>query len=430
MARWGGLLRQRNFRLLWVGETVSGTGTAMAAFVIPLLAVSLLRASTFEVSALTAAAYLPWLIIGLPAGAWADRLPVRPLMIACDVAAAVLYASVPAAAWAGVLTIGQVIAVTLLAGAANVVFTTAYQVYLPSLVSAGDLVEGNAKLQGSASMATIAGRSTAGLAADAVGAATAVLYNVASFLVSAVCLLCIRAEPARRAGGAGDGGAGSVPPSVRADIARGIGFIARDPYLRPLTAYAAVANLAYSGYNSLAVIFLVKTVGFGSATAGVLISTTSAGGLVGAFAARRLASRFGTVPVMVLTALITGTSGLLVPLTRTGLWVICYVAGAAGMGVGNLIVNILAAAFRQAHCPPDILGRTVAGMRFVAFGTIPLGALIAGALGTTVGIRTALWIVLAGFALSGAILLGMPRQRAPQNEHRDHSDSLTRVTRD
>jgi hypothetical protein len=82
--------------------------------------------------------------------------------------------------------------------------------------------------------------------------------------------------------------------------------------------------------------------------------------------------------------------------------------------VGNLIGNILAAAFRQTHCPPEILGRTVAGMRFLSFGAIPLGALIAGALGTALGIRTALWIVLAGFALSGAILLGMPRQRAPQ----------------
>jgi len=392
----------------------------MAAFVMPLLAVSVLRASTFEVTALTAAAYLPWLIIGLPAGAWVDRLPVRPLMIASDVAAAVLYSSVPVAAWAGVLTIGQVIAVALLAGAANVVFATAYQVYLPSLVSAGDLVEGNAKLQGSASMATIAGRSTAGLAADAAGAATAVLYNAASFLVSAVCLLCIRAKPARgaltasSAAGAADGGAGSVSPSLRADIARGLGFIARDPYLRPITAYAAVGNLTYSGYTSLAVIFLVKTIGFGSATAGVLMSTTSAGGLVGALVARRLASRFGTVPVMVVTTLITGAAGLLVPLTSTGPWMICYIAGAAGMGLGNLIGNILAGAFRQTYCPPEILGRTVAGMRFVAFGAIPLGALIAGTLGTTVGIRTALWIVLAGFALSGAILLGMPRQHAPQ----------------
>jgi len=412
------LLRHRSFRLLWIGETVSGTGTAMATFVIPLLAVSVLQASTFEVSALTATTYLPWLIIGLPAGAWADRLPVRPLMIACDVAAAVLYASVPVAAWAGVLTIGQVLAVTLLAGAANVVFTTAYQVYLPAVVSAGDLLEGNAKLQGSASMATIAGRSTAGLAADALGSATAVLYNAASFLVSAGCLLCIRAEPARggRTAGraAGADGTSSMSPSQGADIARGLGFIARDPYLRPLTAYAAVGNLTYSGYTSLAVIFLVKTVGFGSATAGVLMSATSAGGLVGALAARRLANRFGTVPVMVVTTLITGAAGLLIPLTSTGPWVICYIGGAAGMGVGNLIGNILAAAFRQAYCPPEILGRTVAGMRFVSFGAIPLGALIAGTLGTTVGIRTALWIVLAGVALSGAILLGMPRQRVPQ----------------
>jgi Transmembrane secretion effector len=73
--RFGGLLRQRSFRLLWTGETVSGLGSSMAVVGVPLLAVSDLHARTFEVAALTAAAYFPWLVIGLPAGAWVDRLP-------------------------------------------------------------------------------------------------------------------------------------------------------------------------------------------------------------------------------------------------------------------------------------------------------------------------------------------------------------------
>jgi len=175
----------------------------MAVVGVPLLAVTILHASTFAVAALTAAAYLPWLVIGLPAGAWVDRLPAQPLMIACDVLSALLYASLPAAAWLAVLSTGQVVVVALLAGAANVLFATAYQVYVPTLVTAGELVEGNAKLQGSAAVATIGGRAAAGLAAEAVGAALALLFNAASFLVSAACLLRLRAgpvpPPARRA---------------------------------------------------------------------------------------------------------------------------------------------------------------------------------------------------------------------------------------
>src|SRR5580692_9241934 len=118
--RFGGLLRQLNFRLFWIGETVNLLGSAMALTGVPLLAVLSLHATTFEVGALAAAAYLPWLVIGLPAGAWVDRLPPRPVMIACDLASAALYASVPIAYAIGALTIGQLFAVQLLAGAAGV----------------------------------------------------------------------------------------------------------------------------------------------------------------------------------------------------------------------------------------------------------------------------------------------------------------------
>src|SRR5580698_346073 len=196
LRRAGGLLWQRDFRLLWTGETISGAGSAMAAFGVPLLAVQVLRASTFAVSALYAAAYVPWLVIGLPAGAWVDRLPARRLMIVCDVLSAALFATLPVAAWLGVLTTGQLLGVALLAGGASVLFSTAYQVYLPALLAPADMLEGNAKLQGSAQVASLSGRALAGLAAQAVGDATALLFNAASFLVSAACLLAIRGPAA------------------------------------------------------------------------------------------------------------------------------------------------------------------------------------------------------------------------------------------
>ena len=189
--RVGGLLWHRDFRLLWFGETISEVGNAMAVVAVPLLAVTVLHASTFTVSALVAAAWLPWLLIGLPAGAWVDRLPCRAVMVICDAISAALYASVPAAAWLGVLTIAQLLAVAVLGGVASVFFNTAYQVYLPSLVAPERLVEGNAKLAGSASAARLGGPGLAGLIAQALGVAAALLFNAASFLVSAVCLLGI-----------------------------------------------------------------------------------------------------------------------------------------------------------------------------------------------------------------------------------------------
>ena len=395
--RVGGLLWQRNFRLLWIGETVSAIGNAMAMVGVPLLAVTVLKASTFAVSALTAAAYLPWLVIGLPAGVWVDRLSCRPLMIACDIASMLLYASLPAAAWLGVLSIWQVGVVALLAGMANVFFATAYQAYLPSLVMAAELMEGNAKLQGSASAAAIGGRAAAGLAAQAVGAAAALLFNAASFVVSAACLLFIRAEPAARPVRA--------MTTVRQEIAEGSRFIARDPYLRPMTIYSTISNMAFGGVMALVVLFLVRVVGLGEAAVGLLMALGGIGGVAGAVVVGRVAIRLGTARVLLFSALGAGLFGLLIPLTRPGAGVAFYVIGWAVDAAGIAMGSIIAASFRQAYCPPSMLGRATASMRFLGFGSVPFGALAAGGLGTAFGIRSALWIILGIDALSGTILL-------------------------
>jgi predicted MFS family arabinose efflux permease len=395
--RLGGVLWQRNFRLLWVGESISATGNAMAVVGVPLLAVESLHASTFVVAALTAAAYLPWLVIGLPAGVWVDRLPRRPLMIICDVVSALLYASLPIAAWLGALTIGQVVIVALAAGSCNVFFSTAYRAYLPSLVTTADLIEGNAKLQGSMSVANICGRGAAGIAAQAVGDAAALLFNAASFLVSAACLLLIRTgtpphEPVQR-------------DTVRAEISAGIRFIARDRYLRPLTIYPAVSNLAYSGSTALVVVFLIRVAGFGAAAVGLLMAFAGIGGLLGAVTARRLARRLGTARTLWLSALGTGLFGLLIPLTATGPRAACYAIGSAVVAAGIIVFNTIASSFRQTYCPPSMLGRITASMSFLVFGSIPLGALLAGALGDTLTVRAALWVTLTIYALSGTLLL-------------------------
>jgi MFS family permease len=397
--RFGGLLWQRSFRLLWIGETISQLGNAMAVVGVPLVAVIVLHASTFVIGVLTAAAWLPWLLIGLPAGAWVDRLPARRVMIACDVISAVVYASVPAAAWAGVLTTGQIVAVQLLGGAASVLFMTAYQVYLPSLVKPEELIEGNTKMQGSASAALFAGPSLAGLVAQLLGAVTALLGNAVSFVVSAACLIGTRpSAPGRPA-------AASPRAGLRREIADGLKLVLRDPFLRQLSTFWAVANLALTGYTALLVVFLVRVIGLTPGSVGLLTAIPGIGGILGAVLTGRITARLGTARGLLISTLCAVPFGLLIPLTGPGLRLAFYVAGSLLAYTGIAVGNIIIAAFRQSYSPPGMCGRVTATMRFLIFGTSPIGALLGGSLGSWLGVRDALWVLLGAVALSGTLLL-------------------------
>ena len=398
--RIGGLLWQRNFGLLWLGESVSGVGSAMASVAVPLLAVVVLKASPFAVSALTAAAFAPWLLIGLPAGAWVDRLPPRPVLIIADLAAAVLYGSLPVAAWLHVLTVAQILIVELLAGVATVFFTLAYTVYLPVLVAADDLLEGNAKLSASSSVASISGRGLAGLAARAVGVATSVLFNAGSFAVSAICLLAIKVPRAARR---------PHQDPAHHDPARRHRRRPRvhlaGPLLRVLCIWPTVSNMAYGGVLAISVLFLVRVARIGTAEVGLLIAAGDVGGVLGALVARRIATAIGTARTLVLCAFAGGLVSLLLPLTGPGWRAVFFVVGSGVVTSAIVGGSIVLVSFRQTYTPSDVLGRTTASQRFLTFGSAPLGALLAGALSAAFGIRPALWVLVVIFALSATILL-------------------------
>ncbi|GII76061.1 MFS transporter [Sphaerisporangium rufum] len=403
--RRGGLWRDRDFRLLWTGETASAFGSSLTAVAVPLTAVTTLHASAMVVALLTAAAWLPWLIIGLPAGAWIDRLPRRRVMLVCDAVSLVLFASVPVAAWLGLLSAGWLLVVALLAGTASVFFKTAYQAYLPTLVPVARLAEGNAKLQGSESVSQIAGPGAAGLLAQAFGPVNALLADAATFLVSALCLLGIRTreEP--------------LPPpppdaTLRRRIAEGTRFVARDPYLRVLTVFGAASNLFLVGYQAILVVFLIREVGVGPGAVGGLVAATSVGGVAGALLAGPLARRFGSARTMIGSELLGAPFGLLIPMagpTTAGL--VLAVAGGFMVVAGVVTGNIIKGGFRQAYVPRELMGRAVVSMQFVNLGTLPLGAVLGGTLAGALGLRPAMWLMTGGLALTGLILLIGPLRR-------------------
>ncbi|WP_433214735.1 MFS transporter [Microtetraspora malaysiensis] len=402
--RRGGLFWHRDFRLLWMGQTVGKLGSSVTSVALPLVAVATLDASTFQVALLSAAAWLPWLLIGLPAGAWVDRLPRRPVMLACNLVSLLLFLSVPVAAWLGRLTIGHLLAVALAAGTASVFFQTAYQVYLPSLLDRGEVAEGNAKVQATEAAAQVGGPGVAGLITQLAGAVNALLVDAASFLTSALCLLAIRTrEPrlprARKSG------------TLRQEIGEGLRFVARDPYLRVLTLFSAASNIGLLGYQSILVVFLVRDVGVSPGVVGVLAAATSLGGLLGAASATVPARRFGSARTLLAAEMGAAPFGLLIPLTTGGPGLALAIAGGFVIGAGAAVGNVLKGSFRQTYSPYALLGRVTVSMQLVSYGSIPLGALLGGALGTALGVRPAMWIITSGLALSGLILLIGPLRR-------------------
>ncbi|MCP9985362.1 MFS transporter [Streptomyces sudanensis] len=390
----------RGFRLFWFGETVNLLGNGIAVVALPLVAVLTLHAGTLVVGLLTSVAYLPWLILGLPAGAWVDRLPRRPVMLVCNAVSFVAFASVPAAAWAGALTIPHLLLTAFVGGCADVFFTTAQRAYVPTLLSDAELLAGNARLQGSESTAEVVGPGLAGLLVQAFGAATGLLANALSFLVSWLCLRTIRTtEP--------------PPPAVRrrrlrTEVGDGLKFLFRDPVLRTLAVFSAVSNIALTGLSSIEVAFLVRTVGAGEAVAGAVLTLCGLGGILGVLLSNRMSHRFGTARAVLICQVGAAPFTLLFPLTGPGAGLAFFVVGGVGAGAGVVAANVITDTFRQRYCPPDLIGRISASAAVTSFGAIAVGGLLGGVLGEMSGVRETLWTMSGLQVLATGILLFSP----------------------
>ncbi|MET9724179.1 MFS transporter [Streptomyces zaomyceticus] len=390
----------RNFRLLLIGETTSKLGTSVTSVLLPLVAVTTLHASPFMMGVLTAAPWLPWLVVGLPAGAWVDRLAPRPVMLVCNAVSATVLASVPATWWLGTLTMAHLLGAALVSGTASVFFSTAYSAYLPRLVATDDLLTRNAQLQAGDQAARVAGPGLGGLTAQTLGGVPGLLLDAASFLVSSICLIAIRPEGPRPA------------PAPRRRLSRemadGLRFVVGDPWVRAVTAFGAAVNLAMAGFQAVQIVFLVRTVGVGSDTLGLLVSCGGLGGVLGGLVAGRLARGLGTARALLVIQFTASPFGLLAALAGPGPRLAFFGLGTSVMLAGVVACNVILVSFRQTYCPAELLGRVTATTLFLNFSTVPLGALLGGSLASLLGARTTMWVVTAALLAAGGLLLVGP----------------------
>jgi MFS family permease len=375
----------QGFGLLWLGEGVSLLGSATAGVLLPLLAVVELHAGPGWVGLLAAATWLPWLLVGLPAGAWVDRLPARRVMICADLAAALVVASVPVAWWLGVLRLPQLLVVALLSGGCAVFFRTAYAALVPQVVPRSALETANGRLVGTESCAQIAGPGLAGLLIQVMSAASGLVVDVVSYLVSAVCLWRVRPVPRHSPS--------EVVEPLRAQIRTGLRFVLADRYLRWLSALGGLSNLGLTGYQALLVLYLVRELDVPPAAVGLVLALGATGGVLGAALAAPLSRRWGSGRTSTWLLVVSGPPALLLPLAAPGPRVALVIVATFATGACVVAGNVVRAAWRQRYVPAGILGRVIVTMQVVNYGTMPVGGLLAGSLAGTLGTRTAIGIL-------------------------------------
>jgi MFS family permease len=397
----GGLLRHPNFLKLWTAETVSVFGSQISALAIPVVAVAILHAQAFEVALLGTIEFLPFILFTLPAGAWVDRLRRRPIMIIGDLGRAAVLSTIPIVYVINpaALTIWQLYAVGFIAGTLTVFFDVSNQSYLPSIVERDELIEGNSKLQISASAAQIAGPGIAGVLIDLVKAPLAIVIDALSFVWSAFFVWLIR-KPEPPVEHLADA-LGQKRPSIVSDVKDGLRFVVGHPSLRAISAGTGTSNLFGNIGAGIMILYLLddRYLHLSPGQIGIAFGLGNVGALVGAVLANRIARWFGLGPTIIGSLFVGGLFMLLIAIAPSGDAAVPFlVAGGLFGGFSQMVYNINQVSYRQAICPPRMQGRMNATVRFLVWGTIPIGNILGGLIATIVGVHETIWIAaILGF---------------------------------
>jgi MFS family permease len=410
----GGLWRHPDFLRLWSAETVSQFGTQISQLALPLAAIDVVHASAFEVAALTTAEFLPFLLVSLPAGVWVDRLPRRPILVAGDAVRALLLASIPIAYFVDALTIWQMYGVGFGVGIATVFFDVAYQSYLPALVARDQIIDGNAKLEISRSGAQLGGPGLAGLLVGWLKAPAAILIDAISFVASALFIFAIRKpeasvqerEPRRK---------------MRVELREGLSYVLRHPFLKNIAACTGLFNFFGSMGFAIVLVFARRDLDLSPQVIGLAFMIGNLGPLAAAFTANRISERVGVGRTIIAASVILGPTVLLIPFAPHGNRAVpVLIASFLVGGFANVIYNVAQVSLRQAITPERIQGRMNSVMRFIVWGTIPLGSLVGGALASQIGLKETL--IVSGI---GSCLPFLPVLFSPVRSIREMPEPIT-----
>jgi MFS family permease len=383
---------------LWSAGTISELGSEVTQLALPLTAILILHATPIQIGVLGAARALPYLVVGLAAGVLVDRSRPVPLLVGTDLGRAVLLGSIPVAYAVGQLHMPQLYVVAFVAGALTVLFGVAEAAAIHAIAPRQDLIDANSKMAVSGSVASVAGPGLGGVLIGALSAPVAILVDAVSFLFSAVVLRGIRTSA-------------SVPKAeaprsgLLADVKEGLSFILRHGLLRALATTLALMNLFISVFFTAYLLYAVRVLHLSPFVIGVIFAITGLAGLAGAAVAPRLGTRLGVGSVIAAGAAVSSLGLLLIPIAPVATPIPWLVVGGSVQIFGLLAFNSTQLGLRQTLTPARLQGRMTASMRFLIQALTPVGAIVGGILGSTIGLHATLWIGAVGSFLAVVPLL-------------------------
>ncbi|SDL39333.1 MFS transporter [Arthrobacter sp. ok362] len=396
------LWRHRGFLLLWGAESISELGAQFSILALPLLAVSVLGADEWQLGVLNAAGTAAFFVVGLPAGAWVDRWLKRRVMIFADVVRALAIAVVPVLWWLGSLQLWHLAAVAAVVGIGTVFFDVSYQSYVPVLVAGQQVADANSKLEASFQTARIAGPALAGALLAIAAAPLLLVWDSLSYLFSAALLWRVKDGEVRADR--------SARRRLASEIAEGVRYVAREPVIRRVVGTTATSNLFSTLTFTLLPLLVLRELHLGAAGLGLILSVGAVGGLLGAVATPYLSRQVGEGRIISVSAVAVALMLALIPWAATAPAYSLPVLLAAefGLSFAGMTYNITQVSLRQRLCPPHLLGRMNASIRFVVWGVMPFSSLGAGLLGDRLGMLATMWIAAAGALLGCAFVVFSP----------------------
>jgi MFS family permease len=387
----GGLWSHPDFVKLWTGQSISEFGSQVSQLAIPWLAAVDLNASPLQFSLLGVFGFLPFILFALPAGVWVDRLSRRQILIVGDATRAILLLLIPILWATHTLRMWHLLVLSFVIGIFTVFFDVAYQSYLPSLVEREQLMEGNSKLQLTVSITQVAGPSASGGLIAAITAPYAIFVDAISFLVSTVFMVRMRHRetiPEHTA---------DAPRSkMWPDVKEGLRWVVGHRWLRAIATCTGVSNFFASLLFAIVILYFTRTLHLRAWETGLIFAIGSIGSIAGALVVNRLQKKIGVGPTIVATAISFSVGGLFYPLAPKSFPLPLLMLAQVLFGFGSVAYNITQVSLRQAITPERLQGRMNAAMRWIVWGTIPLGTLAGGVIASAYGLRTALWVGAIG----------------------------------
>lgn len=397
--------------LFWSGETVSLFGTQITMLALPLTAVLTLHATSAQLGLVRFAEALPYVIFTLIFGAWVDRRQRKPVLIVANAARGVLIGLVPLLAILHLLQFSLLTAVAFGVGVFTVLFDVTWLAYVPTVISADDLVEANGKVTMSSAAAEVAGPGLGGALVQVLSAPLALVADAISYVVATATLLAIRApEPVPLAQ------QGHRKQLLR-EIGEGIQTVWANQFLRAIMLMSGLWNMLFGISDTVFVLYAIRELRLQPGTLGAIFGVGAIGGLIGSAISTRVSQRGAFGPVLGIAFTFGSIPWLLLPAVRGAqpLEIVGFTLAYFLIRLGLGLWSVLTLSFRQAITPHHLLGRVGASLRFVAYGLGALGFLLAGMLATLLGLRRTLWVAAVGFLVIWAITVlatPLPRIRA------------------